>query len=186
MLLYKILSVLLEYPTKELVDHWEDIEQALTLDHAADEDQRALSAFIAWAQHLSLTEFQGHYVKTFDLTPDNALYLTHHLFEEQGRDRGPALVSLSEYYKSEGFEIDGGELPDYLPLILEYVSTLKDAMSARAFLGQSAHVCALLAENLEKIESPYAPLLRIVERHGRLAKLNALNRKDAQAQRNYI
>ena len=72
--------------------------------------------FIAWAQALPFTELQEHYVKTFDLTPDNALYLTHHLFEEQDRARGPALVKLSEYFQAQGFAIEHGELPDYLPL----------------------------------------------------------------------
>ena len=66
------------------------------LEHATPEDQQALLDFIAWAQALPFTELQEHYVKIFDLTPDNALYLTHHLFEEQDRARGPALVKLSE------------------------------------------------------------------------------------------
>jgi Nitrate reductase delta subunit len=57
-------------------------------------------------------------------------------------------------------------LPDYLPLLLEYISTLEDELSAREFLRQSAPVSEIVAQNLEKIDSPYAPLLRIVERHG--------------------
>lgn len=168
MRLYKLLAVLLEYPTREFRDHLDAIEAAIPgLDNATGKEKGVLHDFTAWARSLPLTEFQAQYVKTFDLTPDNALYLTHHLFEEQDRNRGPTLIRLSEYFKQAGFEIENGELPDYLPLILEYVSTLDNDARARTFLSQSADVSAIVAENLETIASPYAPLLRIVERHGR-------------------
>ena len=174
MQIYKIISLLLEYPRQELVDHWEEIEQLLpALEHTSMEDQEALTGFMRWAGSMPLIQYQAEYVNTFDFTPENALYLTHHLFEEQDRDRGPALVDLSEFYKAEGFEISDGELPDYLPLVLEYVSTLESDTDARLFLQQSAHVSEIVAGNLEKIESPYAPLLRIVERHGRLVEIAA-------------
>ena len=174
MQIYQILSVLLEYPTQEVKDHWEEIEGVISgLDYLSQEDQQALTDFMRWAGGLSLTDYQTEYVKTFDFTPEHALYLTHHLFEEQDRDRGPALVDLSDFYKAQGFEISNGELPDYLPLILEYVSTLESETDARLFLHQSAHVSEIVAGNLEKIENPYAPLLRIVERHGRLVEIAA-------------
>ena len=169
MQIYKILSLLLEYPKPELLEHWDEIEQLIpTLEPAGKEDHQVFLDFMAWAAALSLSEYQAHYVNTFDFTPDHALYLTHHLFEEQDRERGPALVDLSEYYKAEGFEISEGELPDYLPLVLEYVSTLSSEMDVRLFLQQSSHVSDTIAQNLEKINSPYAPLLRMVQRHGRI------------------
>ena len=174
MRLYKILSILLEYPSGELEEHWHDIEACIdSLDHASDADKIALHAFIDWAKSLALLTLQANYVKTFDQSPENALYLTHHLFEEQDRERGPTLVELADYYKSQGFEIESNELPDYLPLILEYVSTLDDETQARLFLKQSAEACEIVAANLESVHSPYAPLVRIVERHGRLAELAA-------------
>jgi nitrate reductase molybdenum cofactor assembly chaperone NarJ/NarW len=172
--LYKLLSVLLEYPTRELTGHLGEIEGTIpTLEQTTGEDREALWAFLAWARGLPLTELQAHYVTTFDLTPDNALYLTHHLFEEQDRARGPALVRLSEYFAQQGFEIDRGELPDYLPLILEYVSTLPDMANARGFLEQTADVANVLAKNLALMESPYAALLCIVARHGKISELAA-------------
>ncbi|MGH8490927.1 MAG: nitrate reductase molybdenum cofactor assembly chaperone [Gammaproteobacteria bacterium] len=171
MQIYKLLSVLLEYPNAELREHLAEIKQTIGgLEHATPEDRQALSDFIAWAQALPFTGLQEHYVKTFDLTPDNALYLTHHLFEEQDRARGPALVKLSEFFQAQGYTIEKGELPDYLPLLLEYVSTLPDEQSARRFLHQAVEVAALLARNLENMQSPYALLLRIVERQGQLAE----------------
>lgn len=174
MQVYKILSILLEYPTQEFLDHWDEMQQMIPLlDNTTEEDRQVLTAFMDWAGKLSLTRFQAEYVKTFDFTPDNALYLTHHLFEEQDRNRGPTLVDLSEFYKNQGFEISDGELPDYLPLVLEYVSMLESETDVRLFLQQSAHVSDIVAGNLEKIQSPYAPLLRIVERHGRLVEIAA-------------
>ncbi|MGH8531354.1 MAG: nitrate reductase molybdenum cofactor assembly chaperone [Gammaproteobacteria bacterium] len=171
MWIYKLLSVLLEYPNAELREHLAETARMIGgLEHATPEDKQALLDFIAWAQALPFTELQEHYVKIFDLTPDNALYLTHHLFEEQDRARGPALVKLSEYFQAQGFAIEHGELPDYLPLLLEYVSTLPDEQNARKFLHQAVEVAALLARNLENMESPYALLLRIVERQGQLAE----------------
>ncbi len=172
--IYKIISILLEYPSKDLVAHWEDINQLITeLPNAAADDKKILTGFILWASSLPLTRFQAEYVDNFDMTADNSLYLTYHLFDEQDRDRGPALIELSELYKSTGFEINSGELPDYLPLILEYVSTMDDRASAQAFLQQTSQAAGIIASNLEKNESPYAPLVRMVEHHGHVADIAA-------------
>ncbi len=172
--IYKLLSVLLEYPKKDLTDHWGKLNQLINeLPDLSAEDKKILSGFIQWASSLSLTKFQAEYVDNFDMTAENSLYLTYHLFDEQDRDRGPALIQLSELYKSTGFEIGDGELPDYLPLILEYVSTMDDKPSAQAFLQQTSQAAEIIASNLEKNESPYAPLVRMVERHGHVEDIAA-------------
>ena len=171
---YKVLSVLLEYPRKELVENWDEMRQLVSeLPELTVEDKDRLTGFIEWASALPLTQFQAKYVDSFDMTAENSLYLTYHLFDEQDRERGPALIQLSELYKSTGFEIGDGELPDYLPLILEYVSTMDDAASAQAFLKQTSQAADIIASNLEKNASPYAPLVRIVEHHGLLADIAA-------------
>lgn len=90
--IYKVLSVLLEYPTKDLVAHWHELTEAVSeLPSLSTEDKSALSGFINRASGLSLTQFQAEYVNVFDMTAENSLYLTYHLFDEQDRDRGPAL-----------------------------------------------------------------------------------------------
>jgi len=171
---FKILSILLEYPNKELVASWDDIKQTISeLDDVLTEDKQRLTGFTDWASALSLTKLQAEYVNTFDMTAENSLYLTYHLFDEQDRDRGPALIQLSELYKSTGFEISDGELPDYLPLIMEYVSTMDDMNSAQSFLQQTTQATDIIASNLEKHESPYAPLVRIVEHQGHLTDIAA-------------
>ncbi len=171
---YKTLSILLEYPGKDLVKHWGDIKQLLAEQpNLSAEDKKVFTEFISWASAMSLTKLQAEYVNTFDMTSEHSLYLTYHLFDEQDRDRGPALIELSELYKKTGFEISDGELPDYLPLILEYVSTMDDENSARQFLQQTAQAVDIIASNLEKNTKPYAPLVRMIERHGRLAEIAA-------------
>ena len=172
--IYKVLSILLEYPTKDLVAHWDDINQLINvLTNLTSEDKKLLNGFTLWASSLSLTKFQAEYVNNFDMTAENSLYLTYHLFDEQDRDRGPALIELTELYKTTGFEIGSGELPDYLPLILEYVSTMDDKASALSFLQQTAQAADIIASNLEKNESPYAPLVRMVARHGHVEDIAA-------------
>jgi nitrate reductase delta subunit len=171
---YKLLSVLLEYPDKALVDNWDEVKQLLADPKIiVPEDKKVLTEFVNWASELSLTRYQASYVDTFDLNSKHSLYLTFHLFDEQDRDRGPALIELSELYKKTGFEIADGELPDYLPLVLEYVSTMEDEESARQFLQQTTQAIDIIATNLEEAKSPYAPLLRLIERHGHLATIAA-------------
>jgi nitrate reductase delta subunit len=97
---YKILSVLLEYPKKDLTDHWDELNQLINeLPDLSAEDRKILSGFTQWASSLSLTKFQAEYVDNFDMTAENSLYLTYHLFDEKDRDRGPALIELTEVYK---------------------------------------------------------------------------------------
>jgi nitrate reductase delta subunit len=160
---------LLDYPTEELMENLPAIITILKEDPDVGAQEREdLMQLISWMQLHDLIGMQADYVQTFDMTPEHDLHLTHHLFGDD-RGRGPALIDLSEHFKSAGLEVEEGEIPDYLPLILEYVSTL-DEMQARVFLGDAAKVITVLAENLEKAESPYSRLLRIVEGRGHLAK----------------
>lgn len=169
MCIYTILARLIDYPDAELMENLPEIIKVLKDDPGVSKQEcDALTELISWMQLHDLTGLQGGYVQTFDMTPEHDLHLTHHLFGDD-RGRGPALIDLSEHYKGAGLEIKSGEIPDFLPLILEYVSTL-DEMQARVFLGDAGKVVKVLAENLEKQESPYARLLRIVENRGHLAQ----------------
>lgn len=166
MMLYRLLSVLLDYPNDEVCAHLDEFSDMVrSLEYASEPQRQAITGFVDWAQAQSPTEWQAKYVQTFDLTPDHSLYLTHHLLEEQDRDRGPTLVKLVEYFRACGFEIAEGQLPDYLPLLLEYVSTLPDERNAVSFLRQSHDAIAVVAHNLEQIDSPYGPLLNVVLEH---------------------
>ncbi|GMR09114.1 MAG: hypothetical protein BMS9Abin26_2128 [Gammaproteobacteria bacterium] len=171
---YKLLSVLLDYPDDELFSHLAEISRLVkSSDDVAAAERQAILDFIGGLQQLGAIEAQARYVQTFDLTPDHSLHLTHHLFGDD-YGRGPALVDLGEFYKQSGVEVTDGELPDYLPLILEYVCNL-DEFAAQVFLGDAVKVLSVIADNLEKAHSPYAVLVRIVEARGGLAKLAATN-----------
>ena len=158
-LLYRLLARLLDYPDQELAAHLDEVEAVLT--QLPEEARTVIGDFLGWAKSQPLTDWQASYVRTFDLTPDTSLHLTWHLFEEQDRQRGMTLANLAEFYKKQGLEIDRGELPDYLPLILEYASTLPQGQGA-IFLAQCRQALEVLAANLAKVESPYGPLVKLL------------------------
>lgn len=179
---YKLLAELLDYPSeqlvadiRELVAEYGDVAgllEAVDREHLFPRDEREkISAFIDWLVAQDATEVQANYVATFDMVPEHSLHLTHHLFGDD-KNRGPALIDLSEFYKSFGLKHEDGEIPDYLPLMLEFVSQLEDN-EARIFLADATKVFRVLAANLEKANSPYAALIRVIENHGTLAKLAA-------------
>ncbi len=172
MQIYKLLSVLLEYPDQELIDHLPEIPEKLAQCVDIDEaEQRALCEFIDYLARRPLTELQATYVQTFDMTAENSLHLTHHLFGDD-KNRGPALIDLGELYKDYGVEVVTNELPDYLPLILEFAAYLDDN-EAMVFLSDAHKVLKVLAENLNNAGSPYARLLSIVEGRATLTRLAA-------------
>ena len=162
-MLYRLLSHLLDYPSREYYQNLDELHAVTQSDDSlTDETRQTLQTFIKQSQSLSLTALQEQYVNTFDMNENHSLLLTHHTLGDD-RGRGPALIELDEHYKENGFEVNGNrELPDYLPLILEYVSTL-DKTEANWFLSQMKRVLQLLAENLENANSIYASLIRLVE-----------------------
>jgi nitrate reductase molybdenum cofactor assembly chaperone NarJ/NarW len=172
MRLYKMLSVLLEYPDQELHDHLSELRSEIDACIDMDDAERgAMRRFLAHLEQTSLTDLQADYVKTFDLTAENSLHLTHHLFGDD-KNRGPALIDLGELYKDYGVEVVTNELPDYLPLILEFAAYL-DEGEANVFLADANKVLGVLADNLNKAGSPYAALLSIVEGRATLTRLAA-------------
>lgn len=168
MRIYKLLSVLLDYPRDELVEHIPALRAALDEGGLDREEAKVIARFLDWLESNDLLEVQRQYVDTFDLKAEHSLHLTHHLFADD-KNRGPALIDMAEYYRSWGLEPVEGELPDYLPLMLEFGSTL-EADEARIFLSHVHKLLAVLAANLEQSGSPWAPLARIAEGHGALVR----------------
>ncbi|HEY3327654.1 MAG TPA: nitrate reductase molybdenum cofactor assembly chaperone [Novimethylophilus sp.] len=172
MQIYKMLSVMLEYPDQELLDHLpelrEQTECCLDIDNA---ERAGVLKVLDYLGSAPLTGLQEKYVQTFDLTAEHSLHLTHHLFGDD-KNRGPALIDLGELYKDYGVEVVTNELPDYLPLILEFAAYLDDD-EAMVFLSDAGKVFNVLADNLNKVASPYAPLLSIIENRATLTRLAA-------------
>ena len=167
---YKLLSKLLDYPDEAMMAALPELRAELGRDIEADE-KAVLEHFIQHLEGLDLTEAKAAYVQTFDLTPSHALHLTHHLFGDD-KNRGPALIDLTEFYKEFGLEIASNELPDYLPLVMEFSAQLQEE-EIGLFLSQWTKVLNQLASNLEEANSPYAPLVRLVERRSHLIKAAA-------------
>jgi nitrate reductase delta subunit len=156
---FKALSALLTYPTAEM--------QAALPELAAAIDQEALvPAAVSRQLDLLLSEMaigdlydlQERYVLLFDRTRSLSLHLFEHVHGES-RDRGQAMIDLKTVYENGGLEIDATELPDFVPLFLEFLST-RPRPEAYDLLAQPAHVFAAMAERLRKRQSAYEAVFR--------------------------
>ena len=101
--------------------------------------------------------------EVFDFTPKNSLHITYHVLEEQDRRRGPALIKLAEHYRTGGLQLARRELPDYLPAILEYASTM-EATPAANFLLEADEALAVLEVNLRAMDTLYSILVSAIRR----------------------
>lgn len=170
MRIYKLLSSLLEYPDQELIEHIPELRKFVAEDTDITNEERIhLFNFLNYLEQAQLTALQAEYVETFDMQPENSLHLTHHLFGDD-KNRGPALIDLGELYKDYGVEISTNELPDYLPLVLEFTAYL-DGTESTVFLSDAKKVFEVLNSNLEKSGSAYASLTTIIENRASLTKL---------------
>lgn len=152
---YKIVSVLLSYPTAELAAAGDALRMALDADAlSGPREKAALAALIDDLAGRDLYEAEERYVLLFDRTRSLSLHLFEHVHGES-RDRGQAMVDLVQTYGAQGFDISARELPDHLPLFLEYLSTRPPA-EAGALLGQALHIVSALRERLERRGSVYA------------------------------
>lgn len=159
---FKALSVLLNYPSAELVAAMPEIRAVLTGEGLVPRSSlKALEPLLSSFETAELYDLQERYVLLFDRSRSLSLHLFEHVHGES-RDRGQALVDLSQLYDKNGFFIVANELPDFLPLFLEFLSTLPFG-EATALLGETVHILAVLRQRLEKRESPYAALFAAVE-----------------------
>ncbi|MFV0521341.1 MAG: nitrate reductase molybdenum cofactor assembly chaperone [Mangrovibacterium sp.] len=162
---YKILSLLLDYPDKELKDNLSNIMQIIDEDNYLNEAQKeGVQEFVNYAQALSLSEWQMQYVQMFDFSSHNNLYLFDHVYGDS-RERGQAMVDLTEMYTKSGFEPSSDELPDYLPLFLEYLSLLSDKEGVEKLLSEVSHIINNMKEALEKKNATYYHLLEMLIKH---------------------
>jgi len=161
----KVISLLLSYPSEELQAAAPELKAALAGDPAIGERERKLLGKLADdIAGLDLYEAQERYVYLFDRTRSLSLHLFEHVHGES-RDRGQAMVDLKTMYEDAGFDIDARELPDYLPLFLEFLSTRPEA-EADDLLAQTAHIAAALKERLKKRDSVYVNAFGVLEALG--------------------
>jgi nitrate reductase molybdenum cofactor assembly chaperone NarJ/NarW len=155
---FKALSALLCYPSVELKEAADDIAHVMASEAILSEDaQAALKPLLDDLKEMDIYDLQERYVLLFDRSRTLSLNLFEHVHGES-RDRGPAMVDLLETYRAGGFELESSELPDHLPILLEFIST-KSLTEARELLQDAGHILATLAERLTRRESGYAPVL---------------------------
>lgn len=154
----RALAALLSYPTAELVAAADEIREAIDREAVVPAAQRAaLGRLIADLAAGDLYDLQERYGLLFDRTRSLSLHLFEHVHGES-RDRGQAMVDLLKLYEEGGYTPTPSELPDFLPLFLEYAST-RTPREAIELVGQPANVIAALRERLAKRSSPYEAVM---------------------------
>ena len=158
---FKALSALLSYPTGELCAAIPEITAAIAAEGlVSDEAGNQLEPLLADLATLDLYDLQERYVELFDKTRRHSLHLFEHIHGES-RDRGQAMVDLAEHYRRGGLLVAANELPDFIPLFLEYLSA-RPFEEARGLLNETAHIFALLEERLAKREAGYAAVFAAI------------------------
>jgi nitrate reductase delta subunit len=157
----RALAVMLGYPSEELQAHAGEIREAIagegTLPRAA---RRCLEPLLGSFETEDLLDLQAGYSELFDRSRSLSLHLFEHVHGDS-RERGQAMIDLGKQYLESGFFLEASELPDFVPVFLEYASCLP-AAEAREVLGQPGHVFAALAERLDKRGSAYAGIFHSV------------------------
>ena len=174
---YRALAVLLSYPTAEVAALVPSAMAALAVGGIVPMALvRGLAPLARELEQDDLYDAQARYVDLFDRTRSLSLQLYEHIHGES-RDRGQAMVELLKLYSSHGLELTAKELPDHLPVFLEFLSQ-RPADEAAALLGQAAHVLEALRERLKKRDSNYAlvfdALVAIVDADRNPEAVNAL------------
>lgn len=151
----KSLAALLSYPSAELKDNIGEVRSAIIREGVLSVTVFSrLEPLLKQFRHHDLLELQAVYSELFDRSRSLSLHLFEHVHGDS-RERGQAMIDLGQQYVDSGYYLEGGELPDFVPVFLEYASCLPLA-DAREMLSQPAHVFAALAERLDKREAAYA------------------------------
>jgi nitrate reductase delta subunit len=156
---------MLTYPDAALRELVPDLQKVLLSESALSPDRlRGLSMLLGAMVDQDIIDTEQGYVDLFDRGRATSLHLFEHVHGDS-RDRGPAMIDLVKTYEQGGMLLDpdkvGGELPDYLPVVLEFVSTLP-AAQMRDFIGEIAHILNAIHTALIKRRSLYAHVLAAV------------------------
>lgn len=173
---FKLLGILLSYPEALWVG-----ESAYLISSIKEENvlrhelYQGLDQFLQYCQAKDLLEIQEQYVFLFDQNRTLSLHLFEHIHGES-RDRGQAMVDLLEMYKAHGVEINKNELPDYLPLFLEFLSILPSEESF-GLLKDAMPIIKEIAKNLAECGSEYALIFNCLLFLGNESMLTLSTRK---------
>lgn len=154
-LIFKLSSIMLRYPDKAWVENEEILELISTFED--EEIKESLLSFWSYVRETSWQELAENYVRWFDLAESTTMYLTYGIFGDN-QERGPALVQLKMEYAKAGFYIKDDELPDYLPLILEFASVAEPKF-VKKVLAIHRKAIGTLQRELKKEQNPYHHLV---------------------------
>lgn len=160
----KLLSVLLDYPGDELWQHREELLAAAESAPLSRDHRKRLVALTHGILDADPLDAQDAWLSLFDRGRSMSLLLFEHIHGES-RDRGQAMVDLIAAYRRNGFELAAKELPDYLPLVLEYLAQ-RPAAEGADWLQHVSHIVALLGARAAERGSPYAVLFDILVEMG--------------------
>lgn len=151
----RVLSAVLGYPDAQLRSHLPEMRVLLRNEQALSPSRLCeLDALMDLLWRADALEAEADYVELFDRGRGTSLHLFEHVHGDS-RERGPAMIDLGQTYEKAGLILAEGELPDYLPAVLEFAST-QPAREARAFLGETAHILNAVFGALLDRGSPYA------------------------------
>jgi nitrate reductase molybdenum cofactor assembly chaperone NarJ/NarW len=154
----RVLATLLAYPDAPMRGHLPEMRVLLAAEAAVSLSRRAeIEALMDTLQRADPLATEAAYVEIFDRGRATSLHLFEHVHGDS-RDRGPAMIDLGETYARAGLILTSTELPDYLPAVLEFVST-QPPREAHAFLGEIVHILNALFGALRKRDSAYASVV---------------------------
>ena len=170
----RVLGALLSYPDAQMRQHLPEMREILRRESVLSETRLTeIEELIASLSAADQLEVEADYVELFDRGRGTSLHLFEHVHGDS-RDRGPAMIDLAQTYEKAGLYLALGELPDYLPAVLEFVST-QPPREAIAFLSEMAHIFTSIFSALCERRSPYASVLgALLELAGEKAQAVAL------------
>jgi nitrate reductase delta subunit len=159
---FKLLGLLLTYPKDQLQAVVGSFAGVFVEEGILSKRQiKSLQPLMDDYANNDLIELQEEYVNTFDRSRNHSLYLFEHIHGES-RDRGAAMVDMKEMYAAKGLHISSNELPDYLPVFLEYLSYC-EIEEAIEILADGIDVVATIGAHLRKNKSVYAAVFKVIE-----------------------
>jgi nitrate reductase delta subunit len=161
---FKLASLLLQYPTAAVFEGLDELD-AVAATISPRESRESFAKFLVWLRATPPTEVAQHYVETFDLRRRCALYLTYYT-----RKRGMAMLGFKTAYRAADFVPTEDELPDYLPMVLEFASLAPRGVS---LLRSERADLELLRKALHQAGTPYAAIIEAV-----CAQLPNLHKRD--------
>jgi len=154
----RVLARLLSYPDDALRGHLAELRQALRHEAALQSVRLAeVEGLIDSLGAQSAIDAEADYVQLFDTGRRTSLHLFEHVHGDS-RDRGPAMIDLAQTFEAAGLYLAEGEMPDHLPVVLEYAST-QPPREAQAFLAEMAHIFNVIFSALDQRRSRYASVL---------------------------